>query len=248
MVPRRVTYRAAAVIALAAALAALALPAISSADNRRIAISGYAWSDDELDLDRGEHVTWYWVGPDTLHSITGVGGDAAGLDSDPGTIWPNHEVGDSFQIEFDKPGTYEFQCKLHSLVRGRVTVSNQPGDPAFEPDPVPPLRVDLEPPDARDVYLADPSFGRNGTSLRYSLDERARIAAEMFALRPGKRPKFAGYATYKNGHIGLNNVRFGKRRKSFAAQPGKYLGRITATDRYANTTRPIELKFRIFER
>jgi plastocyanin len=251
VVHRRVRSGAAARrLGLATALALLlALPAAAAADNRRIAITGYAWSDAEIELDRGEHVTWYWVGPDTLHSVTGINEAAAGLDSDPGTDWPNHKVGDTFRLDFDKPGTYEFNCKLHSLVRGKVTVSNQAGDPSSEPDPVPASRVDLAPPNLRDVYLAESSFGRKGTSLRYSLNEKARVAAEIFALRPGKRPKFAGYSTYKKGHIGLNNVRFGKQRKTFRAKPGRYLARVTATDRFANTTkRPVELKFRIWKR
>jgi plastocyanin len=241
--------RSIARLTIAAALAlGLALPATAAADNRRIAISGYAWSDAELELDRGEHVTWYWVGPDTLHSITGTNSAAEGLDSDPGTLWPDHEVGDTFQLTFDQPGTYEFQCKLHSLVNGQVKVSSQPGDPVSEPDPIPEPRVDLTPPNLRDVYLSESSFGRNGAALRYSLNERARVAAEIFELRPGKRPKFAGYATYRSGHIGLNTVRFGKQRKSFAAKPGKYSAKITATDRFANTTRPLQIKFKIWNR
>ena len=245
MVHRRLT----ALTALAlVALGLLAAAGPASADNRRIAISGYAWSDSEIELDLGEHVTWYWTGPDTLHSVTGTNDAAAGLDSDPGTIWPDHSVGDEFRLDFEKAGTYEFQCKLHSLVKGTVEVSNTPGDPVSEPDPVPRVNVDLEAPNLRDVALASPRFGRKGTGLRYSLNERARLAVEIFALRPGKRPRFAGYTKHKDGHVGFNSVRFGSRRKSFPARPGRYLARVTATDRFANTTRPQTLRFEIRQR
>ena len=95
------------------------LPAAADAANRRISISNYQWSDDDLHLDLGEHVTWYWTGPDTMHSITGQPPNATQWDSDPGTL-PQHNIGDDYQLSFDQPGIYHFQCKIHSLVAGTV--------------------------------------------------------------------------------------------------------------------------------
>ena len=112
---------------------ALAAPALGA--NRRIAIGHYQWSDPEIHLDLGEHVTWYWVGPDTMHSVTGTSPNDLGLDSDPGNDQPRHNVGSSFQLSFNTPGTYTFQCKLHSAVHGEVIVSSTPGRPEHRARP-----------------------------------------------------------------------------------------------------------------
>jgi hypothetical protein len=56
------------IVAAALLVVALALGATSaSAANRRVAIGHYQWSIPQLHVNLGEHVTWYWVGPDTLH-------------------------------------------------------------------------------------------------------------------------------------------------------------------------------------
>jgi plastocyanin len=235
-------------IALAIALVATLLPTAADAANRRISISNYRWSDTEIQIDRGEHVSWYWVGPDTMHSVTGDNAAAAGLDSDPQTNQPQHQVGDTFQLDFDEPGRYEFRCKLHSTVRGSITVSEAPGDPDSEPDPVPESNVDLSPPKLSNVFLTRNRIFRKGTSMKYSLDERARIEIEYYLLRKGKRRKFAGWARYKWGHTGFNRLRFGIRRKRFKAKPGRYLAKVRAIDEAANETRPTKLRFRIIHR
>lgn len=221
------------------------LPASAGAENRRISISNYSWSEERIEIDLGEHVSWYWIGPDTMHSVTGSSANATGLDSDPDTNQPKHRIGDSFRLDFDAPGTYEFKCKLHSTVNGEVVVSDRPGDPVSEPDPVPESRVDLSAPNLRDVRLASRRFGRRGTALRYSLDEPARIEIEYFRLRERGPKRFAGYARHKGGHIGFNSLRFGIPRTNFDPHPGRHLAKITATDRSANRTKPKKLTFRI---
>ncbi len=232
--------------ALATALAALAaLSAAPGADaaNRRIAISNYQWSSEDVHVDLGEHVTWYWVGPDTMHSVTGDGPGAFGLDSDPGRNIPDHPVGDSFRLGFDAPGTYSFTCKLHSSVRGTVTVSNVSGNPSFEPDPVPPNRVDLRAPRLRKLRLdGSPLRGRGG-QLHFLLGERARLDADYFLLDGGHR-RFAGWAKW-NGYIGENQVRFAARAEHFDAAPGRYVAELRATDRSNNTGKPRRIRFEI---
>ncbi len=183
-----------------------------------------------------------------MHSITGNSPNSAGIDSDPQTNQPQHKIGDTFEVDFNTPGTYRFHCKLHSTVKGTVTVSDTPGDPTSEPDPVPESQVDLTPPRVGTPYLLASSFGRNGTALRYSLNEKARLSADYYLLRPGKKPKYAGYKGWKAGHIGNNNVRFGKRAKHFKAKPGHYEGRIEAVDSFSNATRPVKIDFKIFKR
>ena len=102
--------------ALAGLLVALALlPSIAAADSHRVAIGDYRWSQPEVNVDLGQHVTWYWVGPDTIHSVTGISANDKGEDSDPQTSFPQHKPGDSFQLSFNSPGTYLFQCKLHPI-------------------------------------------------------------------------------------------------------------------------------------
>ncbi len=234
---------------LVAALAiSLLLPGLAGASNRRISISNYQWSDPNIHINKGEHVTWYWVGPDTMHSVTGTSGNDKGVDSDPNTNEPQHQIGDNFKVDFSKPGVYTFQCKLHSSVRGTITVGPAQGNPNSEPDPVPKSQVDLKPPNLGTPSLHAYSFGRKGTALNYSLNEKARLSADFYEQRPGKKPKYVGYSNWQPGHVGYNHLRFGKKRKHFKAKPGKYVARLSGTDTSANTTREIPIKFKIFPR
>lgn len=226
---------------------ALLVPAGANADNRRISISDYRWSQPEIQLDLGEHVSWYWIGPDTMHSVTGTSLSAEGLDSDPGTSQPRHAIGDTFQLAFDSPGVYEFHCKLHSTVRGEITVSANPGDPEGEIDPVPRSRVDLTPPRLRDVQLGAAQLGRRGTSLRFALGERAKLDADLYRYDAEGGRHFAGYRSWP-GHVGFNGVRIGGRSKHFRPRPGSYLAVLRATDEARNTSAPKRRRFTIRRR
>ena len=240
MVPGRVARVGALALLLLSAV--LLLPALADASNRRIAISDYKWSDENLHLDLGEHVTWYWTGPDTMHSVTGQPPNASEWDSDPGTL-PQHNIGDDYQVSFDKPGVYSFQCKIHSLVRGTVTVSNTPGNPEAEPDPVPKSNVDLKKPVLRDARVA-PKFGPRGAPLQYSLSERGKLDLEFYRYRGKGKPKFAGYATYKS-HVGHNRARV-ERKPHFKPKKGRYMVELRATDEAHNTSKVQRLRFRIW--
>jgi plastocyanin len=240
VVHRRLIAAIVAVLAIALALAGPALGA-----NRRIAIGHYQWSSPLINLDLGEHITWYWVGPDTMHSVTGTSANDEGIDSDKGNDFPHHDLGSSFQVTFNTPGTYTFQCKLHSIVRGTVVVSDNPGDPSTEPDPVPPNNVDLSPPYMDGLRLASPTFGKAGTRLHFGLDERGSVDAEIYRLTgPKHRRRFAGWQRWKT-YVGLNDVRFANSTKHFQPRPGRYVAEIRATDRSNNTTRPQRVSFTI---
>ena len=219
------------------------MPALADASNRRISISNYQWSDPEIHIDLGEHVTWYWTGPDTLHSVTGTSANAKQWDSDPGTL-PDHRVGDDFQLSFDHPGTYTFQCKLHSLVRGTVVVSGNPGDPSSEPDPVPKNNVDTKKPVLRDARIA-PKFGPRGAPLQYSMSEASKLDVEYYRYEGKGRKKYAGYAVYKS-HVGYNNARLGVRKPHFKPKAGRYMVELRATDQHNNTSKVQRLKFRVW--
>lgn len=229
------------IVLLAALL--LVLPAAADASNRRIAISDYQWSDDLLDLDLGEHVTWYWIGPDTMHSITGQPPNAGQWDSDPGSL-PRHDIGDKYEVTFDQPGIYHFQCKIHSLVAGTVVVSNTPGDPGSEPDPVPESKVDLKAPKMRGLELAR-KFGRSGSSLSYSLNEAGKLDVEYYRLSRKGKERFAGWATYK-AYVGYNRARIGQRKAHFKPKSGRYVAEFRVTDKSHNTSKAKKRSFRIW--
>ena len=194
--------RAAALSGLALALALLVAPSAWGA-NRRVAISHYQWSRPQIQLDLGEHVTWYWVGPDTMHSVTGSSANDAGLDSDPGKATPRHSIGDSFQLTFNTPGTYDFQCKLHPTVRGTVHVSSVPGDPTTEVDPVPKSHVDLTAPYVDGLSLRSSTFARqrNRAALRNrrARDRRRRVLPPSVATASKARPHAAGSPAGNSG-------------------------------------------------
>jgi plastocyanin len=229
-----------------ALLALLASAGVAEAANRRVAISDYRWSSEDVRIDLGEHVTWYWTGPDTMHSVTGDSPSSAGLDSDSGKNIPDHPVGDTFRLSFGQPGTYSFTCKLHSSVRGTVTVSDVAGDPLAEPDPVPPNRVDLRAPHPRNLRLAQHRFSGRGTQLRFDLGERGKLDADYYRLNRHGRT-FAGWARW-SAYVGENEIRFGSRGKHFDAAPGRYVAELRTTDRSHNTGKPRRARFEIVRR
>jgi plastocyanin len=214
--------------------AMLLVAATARAANHRVAIGNYQWSMPQIHLDLGEHVTWYWVGPDTMHSVTGTSPNAAGWDSDANVNTPNHPLGDAFQLSFNSPGAYTFQCKLHSSVRGTVFVSDKPGDPSTEVDPIPESNVDLTPPHLSEVRLEDRRFDRHGTRLSFGVDEKSKVDAEYYELRHGHRGHFAGWRRWR-AHVGYNDKTFGGRSKHFDARPGRYIAVIRAADTSHNT-------------
>jgi plastocyanin len=228
------------------AVASLALLGAAPADaaNRKVSISNYQWSDELVEIDLGEHVTWFWVGPDTMHTVTGDSPNADGIESDPGNDLPVHKIGDTFQASFNQPGTYELVCRLHSTVRGRVVVSSNPGDPTSEPDPDPPIEFDDRAPRVRKLSLGRNPIRGRGDQLHFELDERAKVDADYFRIGPKGRPVFAGWAKW-SGYIGFNEIRFGARGKHFRAKPGRYVAEIRATDGDENVSKPRRVRFEI---
>jgi hypothetical protein len=215
-----------------------------------VAISNYQWSHPQIQLDLGEHVTWYWIGPDTMHSVTGSSASAAGLDSDPGDAVPRHRIGDSFELTFNTPGVYDFQCKLHPTVRGTISVSSVPGDPSTEVDPIPRSRVDLKAPYVDGLGLRSREFGRRGTALHFGIDERAGVDAEIYRLvrrRHGRgrlRRRFAGWQQW-HASVGFNSFRFANRTPHFRPVPGRYRADLRFTDAANNSARTRHLRFSI---
>jgi plastocyanin len=253
----------------AASAACFAAPA--SANNTWVSISDFQWSDKNPHIDLGESVTWTWAGPDTAHSVTGrapndsafdpiTTTDASQWDSDAGTNEPNHLPGDEFKVTFDHPGTYLFSCKLHSVVRGEVTVSDVPADPASDPGPKPKINFDFESPHVDDYFFtadgfspAAPVIGPRGRGIgfSFSLSEPATASADYYQLvRRGKGKKkrtvriYRGYGEW-NGHVGINLVGFARKSPNFKPVAGRYLAYFRAEDRVQNTTADIPLRFTV---
>jgi plastocyanin len=239
----RLSRRGAAAGALAAA-AALSAGGTARAADAKVAIGHYHWSRPVVHVDLGQHVTWYWVGPDTMHSVTGISANDAGEDSDPHNSQPDHRLGSTFRLTFTRPGVYEFQCKLHPVVRGEVVVSGTPGNPLDDPDPVPKLNVLLIHPTLTQISLSSPRFRRAGTTLNLTLDDPAVIDAEIWHVSHGHRSTYAGWARWP-AHIGFNYLPFGGRSRHFRPAPGRYVAFLQATDLFNNVSRIRRLAFTV---
>jgi plastocyanin len=230
---------------LAAIVACLALASPATALNTRVSITNFEWSNKQVHIDLGEKVTWDWLGPDLAHSVTGVSADALGWDSDPNTDAPDHRPGDSYTIQFTAPGTYQFQCKLHSFVRGEVVVSDVRGDPSSDPGPQPPLNIDVVRPTLGGVALKRSSFrGDKGVGTRANVSERGSLDAEYYRVNSKGEQVFNGYATWR-AHIGINHLALATRGKHFKARPGRYRAVLRATDLAANESKPVTKGFTI---
>jgi len=233
------------------------VPQPADAASRRIEIASYRWTPMDVTVDLGERVTWHWTGPDLMHTVTGIGGQAAGIDSDPNQTAPTHELGHAFTHTFTQAGVYQFNCKIHSWVGGTVNVTSDPGDPGLDPDPIPANRVDLVAPTDPNAFLASGAFGRGGTRLLFELDEPASAVAEIWRVRSGKggpgkgrgarrkaAERYVGYQGWR-GHRGMNDVHFGSRSAKFRARPGSYRAYLYLTDESGNESEPSRLSFRI---
>jgi len=226
-------------------VAALLLPGSAGAANTRVSIANYAWSQPRVEVNLGEKVTWDWLGPDLAHSVTGISANDLQWDSDPGTDSPSHQPGDSFSLQFDQPGEYFFQCKLHAAVRGEVIVSDVPGDPGSDPGPQPPLNLDLRPPTLGSASLAKASTkGREGIAFSAQVSERGTLDAEYYRFNSKGRRVYNGFDRWKT-FIGINHLRLGARWKHFRARPGHYLAVLRASDEAANESKPLRKRFTI---
>jgi plastocyanin len=234
-----------ALAALAIVASPLCVAAPAGAVNTRVSISNFEWSNKQVHVDLGEKVTWDWLGPDLAHSVTGVSANAKGWDSDPHTDAPSHEPGDSYTVQFEQPGTYQFQCKLHSFVRGEVIVSSTPGNPDSDPGPRAPLNIDVIRPTLGGVTLRNATLRRKrGVWTTARISERGSLDAEYYRVNSKGKRIFNGYATWGT-HIGYNHFRLGARAKHFKARPGRYRVVLRASDEAANESNAVKKAFRI---
>jgi plastocyanin len=215
------------------------------ASNTRVSIANYAWSQPRVEVNLGEKVTWDWLGPDLAHSVTGISANDLQWDSDPGTDAPAHRAGDSFTLQFDQPGEYFFQCKLHAAVRGEVVVSDVPGDPNSDPGPQPPLNLDLKPPTLGAFSMPKQrTSGHGGLGFSVQVSERGSLDVEYYRFNSRGRRVYNGFDSWKT-FIGINRLRLGARGRHFRARPGRYLAVLRASDEAANESKPLRKRFAI---
>jgi len=128
-------------------LAALALPATASAEQRIQAVDGVLadgsdnrWTPSGVTVKVGEIVTWSFTGTTLAHNVRSAS-----------TNWdlesPIGVAGAPVSGFFDSPGTYAFVCRLHASMTGSVTVTDATGAPPPLPPP-PPLSEQPFPNDA----------------------------------------------------------------------------------------------------
>ncbi len=137
-----------------------------------------------------------------------------------------------------------FHCKLHNIVHGEVVVSDTPGNPTDDPDPIPKPNVNLTRPSLASIHLSPQRFGTRGTTLNYALDDPSAIDAEIWHLSDGHRAAYAGWQEL-HGHIGLNDGPFARRAPHFKPTPGRYVAFLTPTDIFHNVGRTRRLDFTI---
>ncbi len=147
-----------------------------------------------------------------------------------------HKVGFTFTVVFTQPGVYQFHCKLHNVVHGEVIVSDTPGNPNDDPDPIPKPNVNLSRPSISSIHLSPKRFGSGGTTLNYALDARSSIDVEIWHRSHGHRGAYAGWQEL-HGHIGLNYESFARRGPHFTPSPGRYVAFLTPTDVFHNVGR-----------
>lgn len=210
---------------LACAVAALLLlpAAPAGATSRKVAIGNFQWSTPNVQVNIGDTVEWFWVGPDTQHSVTGVSANDTQFDSDRGRT-PSHKPGDTFTVRFTSPGSYQFQCVLHAIVRGTVTVAPIPGDGAPSPDPDPPILGDIVAPEIDGVSISR-------RVVRFTLDEAGPVTLDLLKKRRG-RWVYVSSRHFDDGHVGYNTHHL-----SGHLSRGRYKAYFRAADAFNNQSK-----------
>ena len=77
-----------------------------------VRIEAFSFGPEAVTVDAGGSVTWTNLDR-TAHTVTQNG---ELLDS------PDLASGDTYEVTFDEPGTYEYFCKFHPAMRATITV------------------------------------------------------------------------------------------------------------------------------
>ena len=219
-------------LVFAGAVAALAAAAPALGSDQTVVVSGFAFKPAEVSISAGETVTWRFDGPDTNHSVTAEPGQTETFDSDAGrsTSAIDHPGGFTYRHTFANPGTFRYFCRVHPGMRGSVRVTSADSPPVTGDDRSRPRisRLRAEP---REFCKRHRRCRRAGTLLRFELSERATLGAQTIGRVAGGR-RVVNSFTLGRGRAGANAKRFRAERLA----PGRYLMKLTATDRAGNSS------------
>ncbi|MBI4016408.1 MAG: cupredoxin family copper-binding protein, partial [Candidatus Aenigmarchaeota archaeon] len=82
---------------------------------KQVTIQGFRYSPNIITIDEGESITWTNQ-DDTGHTVTIMQGPET---FDSGEIAP----GQQFSYTFTKPGTYSYECSIHTAMKGSIRVN-----------------------------------------------------------------------------------------------------------------------------
>jgi hypothetical protein len=74
------------------------------------------------------------------------------------------------------------------------------------------------------------------------ISEGGTLEAEYYRTSTGGKRTYSGYAEWQVS-AGVNRLKLGARGKHFKAAPGRYEAVLRATDRAANTSKPVARHF-----
>ena len=74
------------------------------------------------------------------------------------------------------------------------------------------------------------------------ISERGTLEAEYYRAAAGGKRAYSGYAEWRVS-AGINRLELAARGKHFKAAPGRYEAVLRATDRAANTSKPVAKRF-----
>lgn len=177
-----------------------------------VSIKGFAFGPQTIEAFQRDTVLWTWDGDDRNHSVTAKPGSPLQFDSDPGRMPDSttHPAGDQFAVTFPDVGTYEYVCKVHSGMAGKIVVKRDPGTADVTAPKITRARV------SRGI-------------LRFTLDEAGDVVVRL--VRGGRTVRRAE----PRGKAGANAVRLRLR----GLKAGRYAVRIAATDADGNTSRTV---------
>lgn len=69
-----------------------------------------AFESDHVTIEAGDTVTWVWDDGDIDHDVSGDG------------FKSQIQSEGEYSFTFDDPGSYDYVCTLHPMMKGRVTV------------------------------------------------------------------------------------------------------------------------------
>lgn len=200
-------------------LGIVAVPARAAETN--VTVANNAFTPAQVTITQGDVVNWDWTGPDGNHSTTTGTDQSETWDSDPNNPSPNHAAGFRFSWVFQKVGEFNYFCKVHSNMTGKVIVV-----PRGQPQPLP-------------GDVAAPIVG----TLRVSVARRRATfklneSAEVVARLRGRTRR----TIEMTGDPGTNVIKLPRMR------PGRYALTLRATDGAGNKSTPVQRKFRVRRR